>query len=102
MIRHGLFDAQKKSAINIENTSASPLSPGNDDQKMQLPSFAQNFTNGHLVISGSSITSNPSSILTAQSLFKNSLDKAKEKVKAGEKVLAFWGYVTSLLSSARQ
>lgn len=69
--------------------------------KFPIPPFAQNFSNGHLVVSGTPVTSSPEVLAKTQKLFRQSLTKAVQQAKAGEKTLAFWGYITSMFAQGR-
>lgn len=86
----------------VEVQQKNPLKEGKKEEggahSVQIAPFAQNFSNGHLVVSGSPISADPKVIAKTQQLFNKSLEKAAEKSKGGDKILAFWGYITSLLS----
>lgn len=116
--RRGLFlsetfdskvkDTTKKTE-KAEKAKNSQSTTGNNpltSEKQEKPSiplpFPSSISNGHLVVTGSPITKDKESAQKAAKLFDGTLDTASKKAKSGEKVLAFWGYITSLLAESHQ
>ncbi|KAI5187742.1 hypothetical protein NEHOM01_2336 [Nematocida homosporus] len=91
---------------NGMGSSSDLMNPLDSQQKnmfsnLGIPPFTQNFTNGHLVVSGTPINNGPDALKRTQDQFKDTMRKAVAKAKPGEKLLAFWGHITSLLAGSQ-
>ncbi|KAI5181829.1 hypothetical protein NEOKW01_1986 [Nematocida sp. AWRm80] len=72
--------------------------PATSMDQPNIVAFGQNLSRGNLMLSGVPISKDPASIKKTQELFKKAMENAVKNSKVGDHVLAFWGYITSLLS----
>jgi len=90
---------QESQAVSATSTNNPLIEASATSAKFPIPPFAQNFSNGHLVVSGTPVSSDPDVLKKTQKLFKITLNKAVAHAKKEEKTLAFWGYLTSRFSN---